>query len=50
MFHGRKSIPIDKISEIVELTKQDLFRSEIIERTGLSESTVYKYQRKFNLL
>lgn len=42
-----KSIPIDKIKEIIELSDKNLFRPEIAKRVGLAENTVLKYQRQF---
>lgn len=45
-----ESIPLDKMARIVELTQVGKFKSEISELLGISKSTVYKYQQRFNLL
>lgn len=43
-------VKIDTINKIIELTNKGFTRREISEKTGVSKSTVYKYQKKFGLL
>ena len=46
----KKKTDIDIISRIVELREKDLYRNEIAEKVSVSKSTVYKYQKLFNLV
>ena len=46
----KKKTDIDIISRIVELSEKDLYRNEIAEKFSVSKSTVYKYQKLFNLV
>jgi len=46
----KKKIQLDTIAKIVELTKKGKTRREIMRQTGKSWSTVYKYQKAFNLI
>jgi len=41
---------MDKVQEIVELSQKELYRPEIARRAGVSEATVYKYQKIFDLV
>jgi transposase len=50
MDRGAKPILSEKILQIIELSQQNLFRSEIASQVGVSESTIYKYQKKFDLV
>ena len=43
-------ISVNKICMIAELTKQDKFRPEIARYVGVSQSTVYKYQKMLDLV
>jgi len=43
-------INLDKVVRIVELTKKGMYRSEIVKELGVSHSTVYKYQKSFDLV
>ena len=45
-----KEIPLDKQIQIVELSLKEMFRSDIAKETNTAEKTVYKYQKKFNLV
>ncbi len=45
-----KELSLSKVLQIVELSQQELFRSDIAKKVKVSESSVFKYQNKFGLL
>lgn len=46
----RPPISVEKIQTIIEETQNDRSRPDIAEKVNLSEKTVYKYQRLYELL
>jgi len=47
---GSRSVSVEQIEQIVRLTEQGKFRKEIAQQVGVSTFTVYKYQKKFDLV
>jgi len=45
-----KEISLSKVVQIIKLSQEDRFRSDIAKEVGVSESSVFKYQNKFGLL
>jgi len=45
-----ESISLNKVTQIIELTKGGMFKSEIARKLGVSKSTIYKYQQRFSLI
>jgi DNA-binding CsgD family transcriptional regulator len=45
-----EKLTMDKIQQILLLTEKGLFRSQIAKKLGISEMTVYNYQRKLDLI
>ena len=43
-------VTIDQISKIVKLTGKGNYRRDIAEEVGLSTITVWRYQKKFDLV
>jgi len=44
------TITIEQIKMIIEMSQRKCFRPDIMEKVGVCSSTVYKYQRKFDLV
>lgn len=47
---GCRETDLSQIKTIVELSQQGKSRPDIAERSGVSEYTVWKYQKDFDLL
>ncbi len=47
---GLHRIPLDKIDQIVALTGQNHSKRAISEAVGVSISSVFRYQKAFNLI
>jgi transposase len=41
---------MDQLGKIIKLSEKNKFRSEIAKTTNLSENTIYKWQKKFDLV
>ena len=46
----KREIGLERVSMVIKLTQDGDFRSEIAEKTKMSQSSVYKWQKKFHLL
>lgn len=47
---GCTEVEISQVKEVVRLSKKDLSRPDIAEEAGVSQFTVWKYQRAFDLI
>lgn len=47
---GKREISMDQIAKIVELSEKNRFRSDIAIETELSENTIYRWQKRFDLI
>ena len=47
---GSREISVDQIATIVKMSKAGNFRSSIASAVCLSENTVYKWQKRFDLI
>ena len=45
-----KKLNLDRISKIVEFSEKGMYRPEIAEKVGVSESTVFKCQKIYHLI
>lgn len=47
---GRQNVSMDQIEIIVKLSEEGNFRGDIADKVGLSKMTVWKYQKRFDLV
>ena len=47
---GTRFLTMDQIEEIVELTEKNVSRTRIANSVGCSKDTVWRYQKKLNLI
>ena len=47
---GYHNISLEQIRTIVEMTEEGCFRGKIAELADVSKDTVYKYQKRFDLV
>ena len=47
---GDREVTVDQIVTIVKMSNSGDFRSSIAEEVNLSENTVYRWQKRFDLI